>query len=229
MYLRLQACSTLNADPLEPVNRTVWEFNAHIADIFGQTPGYAGAPQDFIVTGLSNITGNLREPLNFANALLQGRDCAAGVSLRRFLTNSTLGAGGLFDVAKTQGGISEYRTGFGETLGVWGASAGPYAVLPLFGPTNARGISGTAIEFAADPMSIAASRLGSVSVDAALMGLQVAGEAIAIDEAGTGSASSEQSDPYVMQKLDFERAQQKALAGYACPDALKGAFWSPKP
>ena len=153
----------LKADPLEPFNRGVFGLNSSIgAQLEGASSSdLAATVADPLVAVIGNVSGNLHEPLNFTNALLQGRECAAGVSLRRFLMNSTLGIGGIFDVAATKGGLAAYRTDFGETLGVWGVPSGPYLVLPALGPTNARGVAGAALEMFADPVNVPVAMMGS--------------------------------------------------------------------
>jgi phospholipid-binding lipoprotein MlaA len=98
-----------------------------------------------------SVLFNLREPLNFANSLLQGEMTYAGQALGRFVTNSTIGIAGMADVADPIFGWAPSRADFGQTLYVWGLGAGPYLEAPLLGPTNARDLVGTAVEFVGDP------------------------------------------------------------------------------
>ena len=97
---------------------------------------------------ISAFTTNLGEPVVFANDVLQLRLQAAGTTLGRFVLNSTVGIGGLFDVAATQQ-LAHQSGDFGQTLYVWGVRDSPYLVLPILGPTNVRDAVGSGIEFAA--------------------------------------------------------------------------------
>ena len=170
----MSACATLPADPteraeveslndpFEPSNRRAYEFNKWVAGTF-LAPLNAASETPVIQPAravVHNVLQNLREPMTFANDLLQGHDCAAGQTLRRFMVNSTLGVGGLFDVAKSQGDLEAHDNDFGVTMGVWGVPAGPYLVLPALGPTDARGAAGTAVEYFADPVDIAWTESG---------------------------------------------------------------------
>lgn len=221
-------CAKLSADPIEPLNRATSSLNGGLTSLIGG--GNAGSSTEGDLGGLaviSNIATNLREPLNFTNALLQGRECAAGVSLRRFLTNTTLGVGGLFDVARSSGGLQPYNTDFGETMGIWGVPSGGYLVLPLLGPTNVRGVVGTGIEFVADPVNIPLAKVGIPAADWAVIGVSVAGNVI--DASDTTAVSNIAADPYTIEKAAFEKAEAERLAGYDCPSALNSLFWSSQP
>jgi phospholipid-binding lipoprotein MlaA len=90
---------------------------------------------------------NLSEPMVFANDVLQLRPQAAATTLGRFALNSTLGVGGLFDVAVTQG-LNRQSGDFGQTMFVWGYRDSSYLVLPIVGPTNVRDAMGSSLEFA---------------------------------------------------------------------------------
>lgn len=70
----------------------------------------------------------------------------------RFVVNSTLGIGGLFDVANTMG-LTRHEEDFGQTLAVWGAGEGAYLVLPLFGPSTFRDVPGLAFSAATNPLN----------------------------------------------------------------------------
>jgi phospholipid-binding lipoprotein MlaA len=96
---------------------------------------------------------NLRSPVILANDVLQGDMDRAGNTIGRFLVNTTLGIGGLFDVASDLG-IPFHDEDFGQTLAVWGVGEGPYVVLPIFGPSNPRDAVGLASEFFLDPVNI---------------------------------------------------------------------------
>lgn len=139
-------------DPLEGMNRVFHAFNQGLDFILLRPVAwtYSHLPAD--VKGVvRNALFNLREPLNFANSLLQGELTYAGRALGRFVTNSTIGVAGLADVADNVFGWAPSRADFGQTLYVWGLGAGPYIEAPLLGPTNSRDLVGTGVEFFADP------------------------------------------------------------------------------
>jgi phospholipid-binding lipoprotein MlaA len=147
-------------DPLEPANREVFAFNTAVWTAFAPiTKAYNDAGIAPVRSVLSNFLGNLREPLVFANDLAQGKECAAGATLRRFMVNSTLGVGGVFDVAK-RNGIEAHDNDIGLTLGVWGVPEGPYLMLPVLGPSSARDATGQAAEYFADPTDLVLENQG---------------------------------------------------------------------
>lgn len=126
-------------DPLERFNRGVFWFNDKL-DTFLLRPiakGYDFVLPSPIKTGIRNAIDNVYAPVNLANNLLQAKPKGAGTSVGRFIVNSTIVIGGLFDPASTIG-LLPAREDFGQTLGVWGAGSGPYLVVPLVGPTNVR-------------------------------------------------------------------------------------------
>src|SRR2546428_6978531 len=104
--------------------------------------------QIMIDNGFSNITWVPR----FVNSLLQGKWEGALREVSRFVVNSTLGFGGLFDAAKT-GDIRPSREDFGQTLGFWGAGPGPYLVMPFFGPMTVRDGIGRGVDGALNPLN----------------------------------------------------------------------------
>lgn len=126
-------------DPFEGFNRRMYYFNAK-ADKYVMIPavrGYKAITPDFVEHGVSNFFDNLGEIATFANALLQFKGGVALETLGRFTVNSTLGLAGLFDVA-TPIGLQQQNEDFGQTLGYWGISSGPYLVLPILGPSTVR-------------------------------------------------------------------------------------------
>ncbi|MGB5325368.1 MAG: VacJ family lipoprotein, partial [Pseudomonadales bacterium] len=126
-------------DPLEPFNRRVFAFNEFI-DRWALKPvskAYRFVTPEFVDRGVSNVFGNLDEVRNAFNALLQGDLPRMATATGRLLVNSTVGVGGLLDVA-SKVGISARDEDFGQTLGVWGVGSGPYIVLPLLGSSSVR-------------------------------------------------------------------------------------------
>ena len=127
-------------DPLESVNRKVWDFNRDVLDAYILKPT-ANVYQDVmpqpVRKGLHNMAQNLEEPSTVVNDLLQAKFLKALEDTSRFVLNSTVGVLGLFDVAK-EVGLERRHEDFGETMGVWGVGEGPYLMLPAMGPTVPR-------------------------------------------------------------------------------------------
>jgi phospholipid-binding lipoprotein MlaA len=95
---------------------------------------------------ISNFFANLRFPVVFLNDVLQGKPGAAAIDVGRFMVNTTIGVGGLFDPASIWG-IERHNEDFGQTLGVWGVPPGPYLVLPILGPSNPRDTAGIPVDW----------------------------------------------------------------------------------
>lgn len=126
-------------DPWESFNRPIFVFNDKL-DTYALKPlarGYQAVTPQFVEDGIGNVFANVGEIRNCGNDLLQGKFEAAGVDTARFLFNTTFGVLGFFDVA-THAGLQRNDEDFGQTLGAWGVSSGPYLVLPFFGPSNPR-------------------------------------------------------------------------------------------
>jgi phospholipid-binding lipoprotein MlaA len=133
-------CQDMNAyDPWEGWNRQVFAFNLFMDDylIKPLAQGYDFIRPDFMKKPLNNFYGNLHEPLNFINNLLQGEWKRAGDSWARFFVNSTFGVLGLFDVAGNEN-VQLAREDFGQTLAVWGVGHGSYFVIPFYKPSTVR-------------------------------------------------------------------------------------------
>jgi len=142
--------STQIYDPYEAGNRRVLAANQAI---FGPLArGFHAVTPAVLRDRLNSLDSNLKEPRIFANDLLQLRFGAAVKTAGRFLANTTLGVGGLFDIAG-QAGLPQQSGDFGQTLFVWGVDDGPYLVLPLFGPSNMRDAFGLVVDQVADPLT----------------------------------------------------------------------------
>ncbi|HET8701300.1 MAG TPA: VacJ family lipoprotein [Nitrococcus sp.] len=130
-------------DPLEPMNRKVFWFNDQFDQYLLQPVSQAWEfiTPAFVREGVGNFFGNMTYPGVVLNDILQAKNLDAGRDLLRFIVNTTIGIGGLFDPA-TLMGLPDHREDFGQTLAVWGSGAGPYLVLPLLGPSNFRDAAG---------------------------------------------------------------------------------------
>lgn len=145
---------TETADPWEGVNRRVFAFN-EFADRWVLKPvakGYHRIAPDPVETGVRNVFSNLGELNTMLNNLLQAKFRLAATDAGRFLINSTLGAVGLIDVA-SELGLQKNNEDFGQTLGYWGVSSGPYIVVPLLGPRTVRDGLGSVPDAYANPVT----------------------------------------------------------------------------
>lgn len=130
-------------DPLEGMNRRIYTFNYYF-DKFIYLPvvnTYEFITPDYVEDRVSNFVDNIFEFNNFTNNLLQLKFEATGITLGRFLVNTTIGIAGLWDPA-TSMGLTRQPEDFGQTLGHYGVGNGPYIVLPIFGPSNLRDTTG---------------------------------------------------------------------------------------
>jgi phospholipid-binding lipoprotein MlaA len=133
-----EAPSMYTYDPLERLNRFTYRFNAGFDEhvFLPVANGYRRVPGP-IRAGVHNFFRNLSEVTSTINYGLQWRLGNGARSLGRFVINSTIGIGGLFDVA-TKLKLSNEQTGFSATLSTWGVHPGPYLVIPLLGPSTFR-------------------------------------------------------------------------------------------
>ncbi|MGH7400150.1 MAG: MlaA family lipoprotein [Candidatus Rokuibacteriota bacterium] len=142
-------------DPWEPFNEKMFTFNYNM-DRYVLKPvakGYNFVMPDRAQQMIDSGFDNLLVVPRVVNNMLQWRPKGAGAELGRFLINSTLGIGGLFDIAKQEFGLQKTRVDFGQTLGIWGIGPGPFLVLPLMPPLTVRDGIGTAVDGAMDPLS----------------------------------------------------------------------------
>ena len=172
------------SDPFEKMNRSVFERNMRFnhAVIYPAAKAYHKGVPEPVRNSIGNFVSNLNEPFVFANDALQLRLEAAATTVGRFAINSTVGVGGLFDIATKQK-LPQQSGDFGQTLYVWGMRNSPYLVLPVIGPTNVRDLLGTTVEFAAANAAaiptvanaVPASNLLSPNITNATNNLTVAG------------------------------------------------------
>ncbi len=156
--LLMTGCATTNqsagvSDPLEGYNRAMYQFNDAVdtAILKPVSQGYDAVVPDPISHGVSNFFSNLNDITVIINDLLQGKFYQAYRDTHRFVLNTTVGVGGIFDVASLSG-LNKNNEDFGQTLGVWGAEPGAYVVLPFFGPRNVRDSFGLVGDMFTDPV-----------------------------------------------------------------------------
>ncbi len=145
-----------DADPLEPFNRKMYAFNDSLdrAVLEPVAKGYRAVTNEPVRAGVRNFLDNLKEPVTFANEVLQGNPVAAAGTLGRFVINTTVGIAGVFNPASAVG-IARTEEDFGQTLGVWGVASGPYLVLPFVNASSPRDLGGNIFDAAINPVNYA--------------------------------------------------------------------------
>src|SRR5512140_2090398 len=140
-------------DPFEPLNRSVMQFNDGV-DAVALKPtatAYRNVLPPLVRTGVSNFFSNLSDPWSGVNSALQFKFHDAAENIIRFGINTVFGLGGVLDIA-SELNIERHREDFGQTLGRWGVPAGPYLVLPFFGPSTVRDAIALPVDRRADPL-----------------------------------------------------------------------------
>jgi len=150
----LSGCATtggVDYDPLEPMNRKMHSFNMALdkAVLRPVAKGYKKVVPSPLRKGVTNFFSNLTTPRSALNNFLQGKPKQGFNEIGRFLFNSTLGLGGLIDIASA-GGMERYDENFAQTLSVWGVPDGPYIVMPLWGPNMASDLFALPVDYYSD-------------------------------------------------------------------------------
>jgi phospholipid-binding lipoprotein MlaA len=199
-------------DPWEGFNRRIFAFNQRFDRavllplsrlIGGLTPGPIGrAVHNFVV--------NLKEPVVIVNDLLQARPLPAVKSAVRLVVNTTAGGLGAIDVAKAMG-IPAHNNGFGDTLGRWGATPGPYLVVPVLGPATIRDLFGSTVDVATEPAQFISYPYRTwVDIGLSLIGglneRQEVGKAL--DALLSGAA-----DPYATLRSSYLQSRESEIRG----------------
>ncbi len=152
----LSGCATTTdpRDPWEGMNRGIYTFNDGF-DKYLLKPtakGYRWITPGFLNQGISNFFSNIRDIRVTINDLLQIKFKQGGMDLSRFVINTTVGIAGFIDVA-TMIDLPKHDEDFDQTLGFWGVPPGPYFVMPIYGPSSVRGVTGFAGDLAMNPLT----------------------------------------------------------------------------
>lgn len=199
-------------DPFEQTNRSIHEFNMDVdrAILKPVAKGYRAITPKPVRRGISNFLSNLREPFTFVNALLQFKPDVAANALGRFLINTTVGVGGLWDPA-TKLDVYEQREDFGQTLATWGVPSGPYLVIPFLGPSNPRDFFGDIVLFITDPVDIVVTKEFGTEASFGLLGARLIDmRANAIDTLDPLLNSAD--DQYVFIRSAYEQNRAFAIS-----------------
>jgi phospholipid-binding lipoprotein MlaA len=139
-------------DPFEDTNRGIFAFNQQVdrTVLVPVAEAYRDVVPPPMQQSLHDFLQNLNHPIIFANDVLQGQPELAANTLGRFVVNTTVGVGGMFDVA-TRIGIPYHSNDLGVTLATYGFDSGPYVVVPVLGPSNVRDLVGQVGDSFGDP------------------------------------------------------------------------------
>jgi len=205
-------------DPFQPVNRCVFQFNHKfnkyvvlpVADI------YIYHLPATVRNGFHNFISNLDLPVTFINDALQGEIHRSAVALGRLAMNTTVGLGGLLDVA-TRAGLPTHAADFGQTLAVWGVSEGPFLVLPIIGPEPPRDLLGDAVDIAMDPLAWEPQSFALGERIGIVIGLHVANpfESHARNIYLRQEFEKDSLDPYATMRSAWRQARAREIGGQA--------------
>ena len=150
-------------DPLEGYNRWMFGVNESVYDAALEpvARGYRDTVHEQLRIGVKNIFSNAMAPVKFLSSLLQLEFKKSGQVLARTLINTTLGIGGIADVAGEEYGIEDVNEDFDQALGYYGVPTGPYVVLPFFGPSTARNIIGRTADALMSPGAVIGASVGT--------------------------------------------------------------------
>jgi phospholipid-binding lipoprotein MlaA len=139
-------------DPWEPLNRRIHNFNQGLDKVTLKplAKGYQAIMPEFVEKGVHNFSLNLLGPLFIINNVLQGKPARGAKEFARFVVNTTVGIGGLIDIA-TASGVESSPEFWGETFAVWGIPDGPFFVVPFLGPRVVSSTVAIPLNFASDP------------------------------------------------------------------------------
>jgi phospholipid-binding lipoprotein MlaA len=160
-------------DPAEGLNKNIYKFNAELDKYFflPVVDAYKFITPEFARDRVTRFFENVGEVHNFTNAVLQIKLQKAGITLTRFVVNTTVGLLGTFEVADGWG-LQRQPDDFGKTLGYWGAGNGAYVMLPVLGPSNVRDTVGTLVDYATLYFIIPEHVQDSTAYDIVAYGLQ---------------------------------------------------------
>ena len=206
-------------DPFEPVNRRIHAFN----DTFDRNVarpaarGYKAITPDPVEQGIGNFFANLDDVTVLANSLLQLKPRKSARTTARLVFNTTLGLGGILDVAGLAG-IPKQNEDFGQTLGHWGVGTGPYIVIPFLGPSDVRDGGGRLVDAqydALDAVTDGAAYYGAYLLSAVDTRARLLGATDVLDTAAV--------DPYAFTREAYLRRRANLVHdGNPPPEALPG-------
>lgn len=200
MLVVLQGCATgpnaNPADPLEPLNRTVFNLNDGLdrAIFKPVATAYKEIAPSPVRTGVNNFFNNISDVWSVVNNALQFKAKEAVETGMRVAVNTVFGVAGLVDIG-TEVRLARNKQDFGQTLGYWGVGSGPYVVLPFFGPSSVRDTIGTVVDSQADLVN----NIKNVPTSNSLIGLRV------VDKRAELLGATDILDQAALDKYSFTR------------------------
>lgn len=195
------------ADPWESMNRQTAAFNDVMDKYLGEplARGYKAVVPEVARDRVTGVLSNLREPSNIVNNGLQGKGEGMLASIFRLLINTTLGLGGMFDVAGSCANQPERNEDFGQTLAVWGVPQGPYFVIPFLGPSGVRDAPARFVDWATTPTTY----YGSAPVAWGVTGVKLLDARTRLLPAT--DLLKDAVDPYVMAREAYLSSRRNAI------------------
>jgi phospholipid-binding lipoprotein MlaA len=151
-------------DPIERFNRGILAFNQALDTVVIDpvTRLYRFVVPSVARDSVRRAVLNVGSVQILMNDFFQLRPACARNTFFRFLINTTLGVGGLMDVAAA-GGMPRHEADFGQTMAIAGAPSGIYLVLPLLGPTNVRDGFGAVVDVMWHPVTYVLAPMQSLT------------------------------------------------------------------
>ena len=216
--LSVAACATApNApsssevyDPWEGANRGLFVAYQGVDSVVLEPAalGYRKVTTPRVRSGVRNFLDNFRSPVIFVNDLMQGEFQRAGVTFSRFTINTLIGFYGTFDPAQRMG-LEYHSEDFGQTMAVWGVPPGPFLMLPFFGPTSVRDISGRAADTVMDPLFWLNDPAGQIIQNSRVAGTALAEREAVIEALADLEAGS--LDYYVALRSVFMQSRRREI------------------
>lgn len=232
MAMALSACTTTRVgtdrlaerDPLEGFNRGVWAINRGADKVIVKpvTQVYRAVAPKPARDGVRNFFANVGEPFSFINNVLQGKGDRAIRNIGRFLVNTTIGIGGLFDQASRMH-IKPAPEDLGQTFAAWGMNGGPYLMLPLLGPSTLRDGVGTGLSQVADPYRYCLNNCSLPNgVPLALTAAEVISTRAGLIETGADSFLESSLDPYAAARSAYLQRRRAEILNRDAADIPVG-------
>lgn len=198
-------------DPFEGMNRRFFAVQEALdKHVLGPLAHGFGATPSPLRKALRNFGRNLGEPVVFVNDLLQGRVKQAAVTVARIVINTTVGIGGVMDIAK-KNHLPHHDNGFGTTLGRWGAGPGPYLFIPLVGPTDFRDAFGSAADAGLNPLTYVHYR-SKTEISLGVTIIQGLGERLD-SERDLDAIRATSTDPYATLRSYYLQNREAEITG----------------
>ena len=199
------------ADPMERLNEDSYRMTQAVDQALVEPVAYAyrdGLPRP-VRDGLGNVVRNLGEPSNALNFLLQGKIGKAFETLGRLAINTTIGVGGLFDVAGKKADLPYRRNGFSNTLGFYGVGPGAYLYLPVTGATSVRDLAGSTLDQFLLPIAVG-KPFNRTEYAAAYFLVNGLDQRVAFDEEIASIRASD--DPYRLRRETYLAQRRRDIA-----------------